>query len=235
MAALAPDLPKVEQHIVELTNQARREHKLSTLTVNAMLKTAARAYAQRLARTGQFSHTADGRNPGQRAESAGYKFCDIAENLAMDRNRAGFDTGQLALQAVAGWMNSPPHRANILRASVTEIGVGVARAPGAIPKFISVELFGRPSSASKTFEIANLSGATVTYAFQGKSHDLKSRTTIIQSTCADGLIKLSKPGGFFSSASDIAHMPAEDGKRYTLKSDANGAVSVDIGVRPKSR
>lgn len=233
MAALVPDLPKVEQHIADLTNQARSQHKLSTLKVNAMLAKAARAYAQRLARTGQFSHTADG-NPGQRAERAGYKFCDIAENLAMDRSRAGFDTGQLALQAVAGWMNSPPHRANILRASVTEIGVGVARAPGTTPKFISVELFGHPASASMIFEIANLSGATVTYAFQGKSRDLKPRMTIVQRTCAAGIIKLSKPGGFFSSATEIAHMPAENGKRYTLKAGAIGVVSVDIGARAKS-
>jgi hypothetical protein len=86
-----------------------------------------------------------------------------------------------------------------------------------------------------TFEIANLTGATVTYAFQGKSHDLKPRMTVVQRTCAAGVIKLSKPGGFFSSATEIAHMPAEDGKRYTLKAGASGAVSVDIGTRAKSR
>ncbi len=231
MAALVPDLPKVEQHIVDLTNQVRREKNLSSLKVNAILTKAARAYAQRLARTDQFSHTADGRSPSERVESAGYKFCAIAENLAMDRSHAGFDTGQLALQALAGWMNSPPHRANILMAGATEIGVGVARGPGAVPKFISVELLGRPASSSLTFEIANLSKVTVTFAFQDRSRDLKSRMSIVQHSCAAGIIKLSKPGGFFSSASGITQFPAKDGTRYTLKSDANGSLSVVIGAR----
>lgn len=234
MAALVPDLPKVEQHIVELTNEVRRKRNLSSLKVNAMLAKAARAYAERLARTDQFSHTADGRNPGQRAESAGYKFCAIAENLAMDRSHSGFDTGQLALQAVAGWMNSPPHRANILMAGTTEIGVGVARGSGDVPKFISVELFGRPASASLTFEVANLSSATVSFAFQGKAHDLKPRTTIVQHTCAAGDIQLTKPASLFSSASEIANMPAENGKRYTLKNGANGTIAVNIGMRSKT-
>jgi hypothetical protein len=235
MAALTPDLPKVEQHIVEMTNQVRRDQNLSTLKVNAMLSKAARAYAQRLARTGQFFHTADGRNPGQRAESAGYKPCAIAENLAMDRSNRGFDTGELAMQAVAGWMNSAPHRANILMASVTEIGVGVARSSDPVPKFISVELFGRPASDGVKFEVVNASAASVTYAFAGKTHDLKPRMTITQSTCGAGEITFSTPAGFFSSASEIARIRAEDGKRYTLKSGASGAITVDVGAHAKPR
>jgi uncharacterized protein YkwD len=235
MAVLVPDLPKVEQHIVEMTNQVRREKKLSTLKVNAMLAKAARAYARRLARSGQFSHTADGRNPGERAKGAGYEFCSIAENLAMDRANGGFDTGQLALQAIAGWMNSPPHRANILMASATEIGVGVARAPGATPKFISVEMFGRPATDAIKFEVVNLSGTNVTYTFEGKTHELKPRLALTQSTCTPGEIAFSKPGGFFSAASEIARMPAQNGKRYTLKAGANGTVNVDIGLRTKAK
>ena len=43
------------------------EQNLSTLRINAILAKAARAYAERLARSGQFSHTADGGNPGKRA------------------------------------------------------------------------------------------------------------------------------------------------------------------------
>jgi hypothetical protein len=235
MAALAPDLPKVEQHIVAMTNQVRRDRNLSTLMVNAILTKAARAYAQRLARTGQFSHTADGRDAGQRAESAGYKPCAIAENLAMDRSAQGFDSGQLAMQAVAGWMNSPSHRANILMASATEIGVGVARSPDAVPKFISVELFARPASDSLKFEVVNASGANVTYAFGGKTRDLKPQMIITQSTCGDGQITFSKPAGFFSSESEIARIRAENEKRYTLKNSQGGTITVEIGALAKSR
>ena len=69
MAALVPDLPKVELQIVEMTNQVRREQNLNALRINAMLAKAARAYAERLARSGQFSHTADGGFKGR----AGYR------------------------------------------------------------------------------------------------------------------------------------------------------------------
>jgi hypothetical protein len=235
MAALVPDLPKVEQHIVEMTNQIRREQKLSTLKLNAMLVKAARAYAETLARSGKFSHTADGRSPAERAENAGYKFCAIAENLAMDRDNKGFATGDLAIQAIAGWMNSPSHRANIMMASATEIGAGVARAPGPVPKFISVELFGRPASDSVKFEIVNSSRAGVSYTFEGKTHDLKPRMSIVQSSCTPGELMFSKPGGFFSSASEIARLPAQNGKLYTLKSSVGGGVMVDVTTREKVR
>ena len=235
MAAPALDLPKVELHIVEMTNQVRRAQNLATLQINGMLAKAARAYAERLARSGQFSHTADGRNPGKRAESAGYKPCAIAENIAMDRSSQGFDSGQLAMQAVAGWMNSAPHRANILMASATEIGVGVARSSDAVPKFISVELFGRPVSDGVKFEVVNASAASVAYAFEGRTHALKPQMTITQSTCGAGEITFSKPASFFSSASEIARVRAENGKRYILKNSVNGAISIEVGIGIKLR
>jgi len=235
MAALAPDLPKVELHIVEMTNQVRREQNLTTLRVNDMLAKAARAYAERLARSGQFSHTADGGNPGKRAETAGYKPCAVAENIAMDRSSQGFDSGQLAMQAVAGWMNSAPHRANILMASATEIGVGVAKSSDPVPKFISVEMFGRPASEGVRFEIINTLATSVAYAFQGKTRDLKPRMTITQSSCSIGEITFTKPAGFLSSGAEIARFKPENGKRYILKSGGDGAISIEIGINIKPR
>lgn len=228
MAALVPDLPQVEQHIVELTNKVRQEQKQPALKANALLAKAARAYAERVARSGTFSHTADGRTPAQRAEATGYKHCDIAENLAMDQDDRGFDTGALALQAVAGWMNSPPHRANIMRASVTEIGVGVARAPGPKPKFISVELFGRPATEIATFKVMNLSNAGVAYSFDGKTRDLKPGTAAVLTACSPGELVLSKQGGLFSNRTEIARTRTENKRVYTLKSTAIGGTTLEI-------
>ncbi len=235
MAALVPDLPKVELQIVEMTNQVRREQNLNALRINAMLAKAARAYAERLARSGQFSHTADGGNPGKRAETAGYKPCAVAENIAMDRSGQDFDTGQLAMQAVAGWMNSAPHRANILMASATEIGVGVAKSPDPVPKYISVEMFGRPASEGVKFEVVNTSADIVAYRFLGKTRDLKPRMTITQSSCGVGEITFTKPAGFLTSGGEIARFSPENGKRYILKSGVNGAISIEIGINIKSR
>ncbi|MBY0561878.1 CAP domain-containing protein [Hyphomicrobium sp.] len=230
MAALVPDLPQVEQHIVDLTNKARQEQKQPALKINALLAKAARAYAERVARSGTFSHTADGRTPAQRAESAGYKHCDIAENLAMDQDSQGFDTGALALQAVAGWMNSPPHRANIMRASVTEIGVGVARAPGPKPKFIAVELFGRPQTEIYSFKLFNLSNTGVSYSFDGKTRDLKPNTSVSITACSPGELVLSKQGGWFSETAEIGRTRPENKKVYTLKSSATGGTTLEISA-----
>jgi hypothetical protein len=227
MAALVPNLPKVEQHIVEMTNQIRRNQSLPALKLDAMLANAARAYANALARSGKFAHDADGRTPGQRAESAGYKACDIAENLAMDKNTRGFDTGELALQAMAGWMNSPPHRKNILSPSATEIGVGVAALLHQ-GKFISVELLARPQSASYRFEIVNASTVNVSFTLLGKTHELKPGTTLQFTTCASADLVFSKPGGFFSSASEIARLHPENHSIYKVKSGASGGLVVEV-------
>jgi hypothetical protein len=234
MAALAPDLPKVEQQIVEMTNQVRAGQKLSPLKVNTILVNAARAYARSLAQSGAFSHNADGHTPEQRAERAGYKFCALAENLAMDRNSEGFSAGALAIQAMAGWMNSPPHRANIMMPAATEIGVGVARALDPA-KFISVELFGRPASASYEIQIINASSADVSYTIAGKAHELKPNASVVHSGCASSDLVFSKAAGLLSPASEIARVSAEDKRLYTLKSAASGALTLDITARSKPR
>ncbi|MFT5508369.1 MAG: hypothetical protein ACI89J_001444, partial [Hyphomicrobiaceae bacterium] len=63
---MTPDLPNVEIAIIEMTNGFRRQNKLSELKRNRTLDQAARAFASYLARTGKFSHTADGRRPADR-------------------------------------------------------------------------------------------------------------------------------------------------------------------------
>src|SRR5262249_31223118 len=142
-----------EVAIVEMTNAFRKENRLGDVKPNATLAAAARAFAEYLAKSGKFAHEADGREPQQRAEAQGYHYCLIAENLATNLNSRGFESRQLAREAVEGWKASPGHRANMLQSGVTEIGVAVARAPDKDPKFISVQLFGRPESLKVKFSI----------------------------------------------------------------------------------
>ena len=158
MASL-PDLPQTEIAIVEMTNAFRKDNKLGALKPNAALTAAARAFADYLGKSGKFGHEADGRQPAQRAEAQGYRYCTVAENLALNLDSRGFETQQLAREAIEGWKGSPGHRANMLRPHVTEIGVAVVRAPDRDPKFISVQLFGRPESLKIQFTIENQAGA----------------------------------------------------------------------------
>jgi uncharacterized protein YkwD len=82
----------------------------------------------------------------ERVRVQGYRFCWLAENLSFRRDAKGFATSVLAGTVITGWKNSSGHRANMASPNVTEIGVGVARAPGSSPTFYSVQLMGRPAN-----------------------------------------------------------------------------------------
>jgi len=129
---------------------------------NPRLDQAARSFAAYLARSGKFSHTADGRQPADRIKAAGYRYCQVAENLALNVDTRGFRTPQLAETVVTGWKNSPGHRRNMLMKSMTEIGVAVVRATPE-HRYLSVQLFGRPDSLKFKFQVRNNSRVNVTY------------------------------------------------------------------------
>jgi uncharacterized protein YkwD len=218
-----PDLPQAELAIVEMTNTFRKEHKLGALKPNAALIAAARAFADYLGRTGKFAHEADGREPHQRAEAQGYRYCLVAENLAFNLDSRGFATSQLARDVVEGWKSSPAHRLNLLEASATEIGVGVARAAGRQPKFISVQLFGRPEALKVSFAIENRTGAAVTYTLGEESETLPARASVNHTSCAAGPLKIDKAG------SAARQLEPRDGDTFVLTQGAGGAIKVERG------
>jgi uncharacterized protein YkwD len=72
------------------------------------------------------------RKPGERPFSYGQPYGTIrGENIAKIPTRQTIPGPYLSLQevcewAVSGWMDSPGHRANILKTNYTETGVGVS-------------------------------------------------------------------------------------------------------------
>lgn len=74
------------------------------------------------------------------AKAVGYDYISLGENLAL----GNFDGDQ---GVVTAWMNSPGHRANILGAQYTEIGVAVGKGIFQGDEvWIAVQVFGRPLS-----------------------------------------------------------------------------------------
>ena len=218
-----PDLPQTELAIVELTNAFRKEHKLGALKPNAALTAAARAFADYLGRTGKFAHTADGREPHQRAEAQGYRYCLVAENLAFNLDSRGFATAKLARDVVEGWKNSPAHRVNMLEKAATEIGVGVARAPDRHPKFVSVQVFGRPKSLKVSFAIENRTGVAVTYALGEDSETLPARATAGHTSCTAEALTIEQAGPA------AQRLEPRDGDTFVLTRGAGGAIRVERG------
>ena len=225
MAALLPDIAKVEAAIIEITNTVRVQEKLGPVVISPQLTQAARAYAALLAQSGAFSHEADG-TISDRVKRTGYAHCLIAENLALHQDSRGFETRALAKSAMEGWLNSPGHRANLMLPDVTEIGVGVAKAADATPKYIAVQVFGRPQSKAITFQVSNATGEPATFAYAGKSHDLKPHMAFTMQSCSGGDVRIDGKGVKPFSA----RYEAADGKTYTLTAPAGG-LRVDIGER----
>lgn len=221
-----PDLSLTETAIVERTREFRRTEGLGNLSRNAALDQAARSFADYLAKSGRFAHEADGRQPADRAKAAGYWHCTIAENLALNLDSRGFTVSKLADEAVEGWKGSPGHRKNMLLPFVTEIGVGVARAPGTDHKFLSVQLFGRPRSLAYEFRIENTSTATVTYTFAGERHQIEPRVVVTHSACDPGKLHFVRTGAWLGGTRLDVHFDAADKARYVLRNTPDGQIAV---------
>lgn len=106
------------QQVLVLTNEARAAEGLPPLTFNETLNQVAQAYAQNMAVNDFMAHDDpnSGLSASDRVTNAGYTWQSVRENLA-----AGSATPE---EVVAGWLNSPGHRENILADDVTEIGIG---------------------------------------------------------------------------------------------------------------
>lgn len=219
-----PDLPAAETAIIEMTNAFRADHKLAPVKQNPKLANAARAYARKLVAYEGLSHTADGTTPAQRIAGAGYRYCQVGENLASILDTRGFSGQEYARRAVKGWEESPGHRKNMLLPFVTEIGVGVVRASPNEPKYIAVQLFARPEAAKYSFKVRNETPQAVAYRFNGESNKVSPREIITHTACLPGLLE------FDTSPKAAARYDASNGQVYSLKA-AQGSVKVEVGGR----
>jgi len=117
---------KEEQELIDLSNTERKVARLTPgtpspgpLAANPKLMAAARAHAAKMAAQDKLEHILDDKTFTHRTKDAGYHYHLVGENIAWNR-----ETPRAVLE---GWMNSPPHRENILKEEFTEIGVGVTK------------------------------------------------------------------------------------------------------------
>ena len=110
------DLDEYAAEVLRLTNAERSSHGLSALSSTSALSGAAFTRARELVR--HYSHNRpDGRDCWSAFDEHGVHYGRAAENIAM-----GYDS---PASVVAGWMDSPGHRANILDSRLGHMGVGV--------------------------------------------------------------------------------------------------------------
>lgn len=115
-------LPGFEAALVRETNAVRAEHGLPPLRRVAVLARPARAHSRYMALTGDFAHEGPGGAPfWRRLVAAGYpRYRRMAENIA---EVPGCDA-EAARSLVRLWMDSPPHRANLLDPRLRVTGGG---------------------------------------------------------------------------------------------------------------
>ncbi|WP_367046918.1 CAP domain-containing protein [Streptomyces sp. Je 1-332] len=105
--------------VLRLTNAERAAAGLRPLSPDPLLTVAAQNHSADMIARAFYAHTSpDGGEPWHRASAAGSRHRAIGENIACGQRTPA--------EVVDGWMNSPGHRANILKPSFTHLGVGYA-------------------------------------------------------------------------------------------------------------
>ena len=113
-------LADIRKQVIKRTNRQRRKAGLDPLTGDRRLHVAAQGHVDDMDAVGRYlAHdSSDGRDLSDRIDEVGYKWQYIAENAAAGQGSAK--------AAVAAWMNSDGHRANLLDQEIEDIGVGFA-------------------------------------------------------------------------------------------------------------
>lgn len=113
----APPAPELESQMLELINRERAAAGLEPLEPDPELTEVARRHSADMFARGYFSHnTPEGKDPFDRMRESDVRFRIAGENLALAP----------ALHiAHTGLMNSPGHRANILRPQFGRVGIGI--------------------------------------------------------------------------------------------------------------
>lgn len=120
-----------EQKILELMNAKRTEAGLKPLTIDNTLVQVARYKSDNMIQNNFFSHTnPDGTKWTNWLQTIGYKYTTSGENIAYNT----YDAVELFNQ----WWNSPGHRANMMNASYTKVGIGVIQGNG---KYMGTQTF----------------------------------------------------------------------------------------------
>jgi uncharacterized protein YkwD len=122
----------LENAVVDRMNEVRRGHGLRPLRANSRLRAAAVFHSRDMGRRGYFEHDSISGTPFWRRierfyPSRGFRSWTVGENLLW-----GSESYSAAF-AVREWMESPPHRENILSRQWREVGIGAAHfanAPG---------------------------------------------------------------------------------------------------------
>lgn len=145
------DAGALSARLLELVNLARAQQRqcgdrrfapAGPLRWSETLERAARAHSIDMARNGYFAHVAPGGStPADRVTRAGYDYRRTGENIAAGQSTAD--------DAVAAWLASPVHCANLMDPAYTEMGAALETNRRSPLGTYWTQVFGLPRAASR--------------------------------------------------------------------------------------
>ncbi len=105
--------------VLAAVNAIRKGQGLAALRVDARLQAAAQGHACDSAAAGRMDHvSSDGRQMQDRIDATGYNWRQLAENIALGQSSG--------TEVVRNWLQSAPHRKNMMMRTARDAGVGLA-------------------------------------------------------------------------------------------------------------
>lgn len=139
------EMDETDRALLNRVNEARSQPRqcgdqnfdaAEPLSWNCKLTDAARAHSEEMVELEFFSHTGpEGREIGERVSQRNYTWSAVGENIAAGQNSVD--------KVVDGWLSSPGHCANIMRAEFTEMGAARIEAPGSKYSPLWTQVFAR--------------------------------------------------------------------------------------------
>ena len=118
--------PRVQRRAIRcLVNWARARNRQKRLSRSHSLQYAAALKGRGVVSCRQISHTPCGSDVAAPVRRSGYEHARFGENLYVGALRSAS-----ARDVVSAWLQSPPHRANILDPKFRDVGAALVRADG---------------------------------------------------------------------------------------------------------
>ena len=129
-------LKPIEKAMLGLHNRKRADRGLPRLCIHPKLQKSARAHSADMIRRDYLSHSTKGRNEGpcERIRRYGYRWRLCGENIGWGSGSKGSPKSRFR-----AWMNSPGHRANILKRGFREVGIDASR--GTFKRYSNVRMW----------------------------------------------------------------------------------------------
>lgn len=218
-------LETAQKLALDLVNKDRAEHKLPPLKLEAKLTLSAQRHAEDMYKRNYFAHQSpEGKDFVHRYVAAGGdRSLMVAENISVCKSGCKPSLQEATVRKhQRDWMNSPVHRANILRKGIERFGYGVTTGPGG--RHYVVQTFAGPGTpfATKVSDAKAISVDQQLRLLAAKINEKRRQAGQQPVTAAPSLT---------TAAANIAPLPGDPAFAPRHRGDLKGAIPASDGEK----